>query len=1276
MLVQNHQNLIEDLRIQSENLSYFEYLSTQEHLALAYNYTECYSDAMSIYEELVGIMNRKLEMDDFDKKEIFENITEVYSFSRDQKLLSVIQGKLEEEKSLNLLCLFSYLASRQINLLEKDFRNSNSNSGASSDQSAIVTYLQTWLYESACTARKFIDQEIVDVWMLENVIKVFDEIMLSPDESHIWYKLILDLFNRFPVASGPSSDQSNSATSSSSTSTLNSSNSIYDPNLNPNSFLNKVKVSQKVHEILINNDIRHSQYIQHSELGIAAMKTVGNDRKSLFHQVQLLLYLAENMMGESGSGKDNHANDSILLKLKDLSASLGDCNHVIKSNLLNLLLKKTSHNEEIKNMVMLDILNDKETSGLNLEKIKDFFDPEGSEQEGNKSKKEFMLFGKYLKITAIDNNLNGQPIIDRYSSSNPTPLLDPEHSNTFGEESTNPNWSTEPASSGLIANDSADFCDINLDSDDEGNNLQPKEKLKQKFKDTLDEFPRPSLPKCKNFGKNFKESMNLTVFSRIPAKIEKVTLKVYFKKGDFHQEFSRANHVPNDFELQNSADTKRTNSKEKQPLTKVSSMNTSSATSIQPPSSYGQDRRFTDWINSTVISQFRDNPRSHGPGSQSKKIFSDKIEMETCKIIKSSKNNLESICIQPVNFNKICESNPGGSPDTTPSHLMSNYGKPALNASTSKIVKNLENRTPEIELQDLTLKEGENKFKIDLYKGALNFKAGLRYQLEVITLSVGPYIFIQDKLEPLFGFDYISRPHEISLDKNYTPTVGALPNLVSRDDHDHPKSATNQSASKNDTSTQSDTEKENPSTANDDTLNNEQDMDVDAYFPTSNMNRSLFTSFVHSIKLKVALGSLSNNNGIIIKLQFFPQELVPVFPQETITSSYITRKDEQIDFDVDFIIKNDDYDKSIVYLIEEPPVEPNHNHGIPHVGAGHLPDGTPVEKKGRLQSNDIFYLRLPICMHASIYNAHKQYTESQNISVKTENLSDDCSVTSSINLQIKDVTKNANGRDRAASCLTPIPGEKETHSVKSLTSGHSNHSGSTLNKDSGGNANCMHQEVQGLQGQEPPSNMILGTISISIHNRHEKPGKKYLAIPTVLSFNFIPPIEPKVEIKNMVSTFGQITSTFITVNWSNNSNEPLSFKNIVCMPLDGLSKSTIDISSTFKLENDEEYKTISRNSSYTAVYEIKENEPWVGDVTTLICSIQMCVGYEECGYTTMSFTLKARTNRPLYLVNLEIPKGFGWVYCMQLFVNIRTKNRKKNKSFKIFGLDFFLKKAC
>ena len=52
-LVQNHQNLIEDLRIQSENLSYFEYLSTQEHLALAYNFTECYSRVAHFFEKSI-----------------------------------------------------------------------------------------------------------------------------------------------------------------------------------------------------------------------------------------------------------------------------------------------------------------------------------------------------------------------------------------------------------------------------------------------------------------------------------------------------------------------------------------------------------------------------------------------------------------------------------------------------------------------------------------------------------------------------------------------------------------------------------------------------------------------------------------------------------------------------------------------------------------------------------------------------------------------------------------------------------------------------------------------------------------------------------------------------------------------------------------------------------------------------------------------------------------------------------------------------------------------
>lgn len=98
------------------------------------------------------------------------------------------------------------------------------------------------------------------------------------------------------------------------------------------------------------------------------------------------------------------------------------------------------------------------------------------------------------------------------------------------------------------------------------------------------------------------------------------------------------------------------------------------------------------------------------------------------------------------------------------------------------------------------------------------------------------------------------------------------------------------------------------------------------------------------------------------------------------------------------------------------------------------------------------------------------------------------------------------------------------------------------------------------------------------------------------------------------------------------------------MPLDGLSKPAIDIQSTFKLDptdemsNNGEYKTIGRKSSYTVVYEIKEIEPWAANKTTIICNIQMCVGYEECGYTNMSFALNVKTNRPMYLVNLEIPK--------------------------------------
>merc|ERR1711976_984067 len=40
-----------------------------------------------------------------------------------------------------------------------------------------------------------------------------------------------------------------------------------------------------------------------------------------------------------------------------------------------------------------------------------------------------------------------------------------------------------------------------------------------------------------------------------------------------------------------------------------------------------------------------------------------------------------------------------------------------------------------------------------------------------------------------------------------------------------------------------------------------------------------------------------------------------------------------------------------------------------------------------------------------------------------------------------------------------------------------------------------------------------------------------------------------------------------------------------------------------------------------------------------MCSIQICVGYEECGYSTMGFTLETPTNLPLYLVDLKLDES-------------------------------------
>ena len=180
-----------------------------------------------------------------------------------------------------------------------------------------------------------------------------------------------------------------------------------------------------------------------------------------------------------------------------------------------------------------------------------------------------------------------------------------------------------------------------------------------------------------------------------------------------------------------------------------------------------------------------------------------------------------------------------------------------------------------------------------------------------------------------------------------------------------------------------------------------------------------------------------------------------------------------------------------------------------------------------------------------------------------------------------------------------------------------------------------------------------------------------------------------------------ISSSFISVKWSNASNEPVSFKSLSCVPLDGL-KSTCDLVTVFSTgdcpqapnsrnisqnshnsnsstntqimhgdsvsvhgsdcgtekggcsDNEkrkesesnpgtvysgsvshEKFVTLGRNSSYTVVYELREKEPWISDIATLMCSIQICVGYEECGYSSMGFTLETPTNLPLYLVDLK-----------------------------------------
>lgn len=403
-----------------------------------------------------------------------------------------------------------------------------------------------------------------------------------------------------------------------------------------------------------------------------------------------------------------------------------------------------------------------------------------------------------------------------------------------------------------------------------------------------------------------------------------ITIKIYFKQVDFNQ----ANHL----NFSNKSNLAKTNS-----TVSKSSHQSDHGPMIITPGSYGLERKFNEWVNYNAIMQFKDANLRHHHSLNNRKSYNDVIHMETARLVTPSnpvtnnsstasnlksaanKSNTETICVQPVNFNKICESAGIDTPATQTAQNHPNlssansyssylggqfsYTPPAVsglknntsNNNTQPIgnrLKYLQDRTPEIILTNMTLNPGENTYKVDLSLGMNSFKTGNRYQLELITISVGPYTFIQDKLEPLFGFDYISKPHEITLEKNFTPVYGNIPML---EDSCSQNSQTQDS--------QRDTIKEED--------------DNEQYFSANNMNKSLFTSFVHSIKLKVQLGSISNSKGVIIKLSFHPIELVPVFPQDTITSSYITRNNQQLESDVDFLVKNDDHDKATFYLIEK-----------------------------------------------------------------------------------------------------------------------------------------------------------------------------------------------------------------------------------------------------------------------------------------------------------------------------------------------------------------------
>ena len=328
--------------------------------------------------------------------------------------------------------------------------------------------------------------------------------------------------------------------------------------------------------------------------------------------------------------------------------------------------------------------------------------------------------------------------------------------------------------------------------------------------------------------------------------------------------------------------------------------------------------------------------------------------------------------------------------------------------------------------------------------------------------------------------------------------------------------------------------------------------------------KQLFTSFVHTVKLKLTIGD-DTEGGCVLKLLFDPIELEPIFNSETITSSYIMRGDQQLDSDVEFALSIDEND---IYLLTE----------VVKTNASDPP-------RIRLQPLDVVYIRIPICMRGSVYN------------------------------------------------IRPLDSDlRETYENSSISTGFDGQSISHMSSNTHVQSN-QNSRLASNESNISVVEIVSGTVSAWLEPKEQPISNSLMALPSLFSFQFRPPIEPTASIKNVVSITGSITKSYVIIKWANVSNEPISFQKASCIPAGGL-KSTCDLKDCTKFTG--KSITIHRNSAFTCVYEVKEIDPWDDDIALIMCSIQICVGYENCGYSTMSFTVNADTKRPIYVADFSM----------------------------------------